>query len=54
MACIYSILKIPDKACDYLRKSIEKGHKNWDEITNDKDLDNIRGEDCYKTIIKDK
>jgi len=53
-ACMYSIQRIPDKACYYLLKSIEKGYKDWDWIKKDKDFDNIRNEDCYKIIIKDK
>ena len=53
-ACMYSVLNMPDKACEYLKTSIEKGYKNWDWITQDKDFDNIRALDCYKAIMKDK
>ena len=54
VACMYSVLNMPDKACEYLRTSIEKGYKDWDGITKDKDFDNIRAVDCYKAIMKDK
>ncbi len=51
LSCIYSLKKNTKKACYYLKKSIEKGNKNWGYIVQDKDLDNIRIDDCYKELV---
>ena len=50
---MYSVLNIPDKACEYLWTSVEKGYKNWDYRKKDKGFDNIRAVSCYKAIDKE-
>lgn len=52
VACIYSVLEIPDKACHYLNKAVEGGYKNFEWIEKDKDFDNIRNETCYQEIMR--
>jgi tetratricopeptide (TPR) repeat protein len=49
MACIYSV-----RACEQLRKSVEKGFKDWDSMEKDEDLDTIRSSPCYKEIMRKK
>ena len=53
-ACLYSVLNKPEKACDYLKKSIQKGYSDWNWIKKDKDFDNIRNSSCYKEIMAGK
>jgi len=49
IACIRSV-----EACQWLKKSVENGYKDWDSLKIDKDLDNIRSSNCYKEIMKKK
>lgn len=52
VACLFSQLKQPAKAIDYLRKSFELGNRNFIHIMNDDDLDNIRQLADFKTLIQ--
>jgi tetratricopeptide (TPR) repeat protein len=49
MACIFSV-----RACELLRKSVENGFKDWNDMEKDADLDNIRNSSCYREIMKNK
>jgi len=51
VACMYSLQNRYEKACDYLKKSIQRGYKDWEHIKQDKDFDNIRNSSCYKEIM---
>lgn len=52
-ACLFSQLKQPAKAIDYLRKSFELGNRNFIHIMHDDDLDNIRQLPEFKTLIQE-
>ena len=51
LACMYSIQNKVEKSLDFLKKAIEKGYDNWDNIRSDKDLENVRGSSVYKKLI---
>jgi tetratricopeptide (TPR) repeat protein len=53
IACMYSRLKQVDKSIKWLKKAIDKGYANWENIKKDGDLDNIRDDKAYKELIKD-
>jgi Flp pilus assembly protein TadD len=52
MACIFSIQNNADLACQWLKKAIEKGYKDWKHLKGDKDFDSIRNTSCFQEIIK--
>jgi tetratricopeptide (TPR) repeat protein len=54
MACLYSLKKDTAKACDFLKKAIEKGHDDWKALKKDDTLDNIRQTPCYTDILAGK
>lgn len=51
LSCTYSLLNNKSLALDYLDKSIKAGYYNYTHIQADKDLDNIRKEKRYYTLI---
>ncbi len=54
MACLYSVNNHIAEACTWLNKAIVAGYTNWEHIKKDNDLDNVRNDACYKTIISGK
>lgn len=52
LACVYSRLKITDKALDHFEKSLISGYANLSHISEDTDLDHIRSAAGFKTIIE--
>jgi tetratricopeptide (TPR) repeat protein len=53
IACMYSRLKRVDESIEWLKKAIDKGYTNWENLKKDGDLDNIRDDKAYKELIKD-
>lgn len=53
MACAQARLGDKKSSVDLLRKAVEAGFKDKEWIEIDKDLEPIRGEDGYKTLIAD-
>ena len=51
LACMYSIQNRVEKSIDFLKKAVEKGYDNWDNIKNDRDLENVRSSPYYKELI---
>jgi hypothetical protein len=51
IACSYSLLGMIDLAFSSLNKSINFGYKDLKHLETDSDLDRLRGEEQYKTII---
>lgn len=54
MACLYSVNNQTTDACAWLDKAIIAGYSNWEHIKKDNDLDNIRSDACYKTLMSGK
>jgi len=52
-ACLYSRLKMTDKALFYLNKCLSMGYKRFSHIVIDHDLDNIRELPEFKTLIQE-
>lgn len=52
LACIYSLQKDKEKALAYFKQSLESGYNDLAHISEDTDLDNIRGLPGFKTIIE--
>jgi hypothetical protein len=50
---MYSRLKQVDESIEWLKKAIDKGYANWENIKKDGDLDNIRDTYAYKELIRD-
>jgi hypothetical protein len=51
IACIHAQRNDPGQACSWLRKSIDHGYADWDQIKQDSDLDSIRNTPCYQSIM---
>jgi len=51
LACMYSMQNMVEKSLDFLKKAIEKGYDNQDNIRNDRDLENVRNTSGYKQLI---
>ena len=52
MACIYSLIGEKQKAIGYLTQSLKDGWKDFLHIERDTDLDNIRGEADFISVVK--
>jgi len=52
MACFYSLISDPANALNYLEKALQKGFDNFDHISTDTDMDNIRSLQGFKTLIE--
>lgn len=52
LSCFYSLKNNKKEALKFLKKAIELGYRDFDYIENDKDLNNLRNETKYKSIIK--
>lgn len=52
-ACLYSIMGEKEKSISYLRKALELGYRRFAHIKRDRDLNNIRDEESYKTLIEE-
>ena len=52
LACMYSMQNRVEKSIGFLKRAIEKGYDNWDNIKNDRDLENVRGTSGYKELVK--
>jgi hypothetical protein len=50
---MYARLKRVDESIEWLKKAIDKGYTNWENIKRDGDLDNIRDTSAYSELIKD-
>jgi tetratricopeptide (TPR) repeat protein len=53
IACIYARQKKAEESIDWLKKAIENGYDDWKLIKTDKDLDNIRGSEYYKELVRE-
>jgi tetratricopeptide (TPR) repeat protein len=51
-ACCYARQERPEPALENLRLSIELGFRDFEHMAKDTDLDSIRGDDRYKTLLK--
>jgi len=53
IACLYSLQNKTEDSIEWLKKAIQQGYNDWRLIMTDKDLENIRGSEQYKKIIKE-
>lgn len=53
LSCIYSLRGKKDLALKTLKEAIEMGFDDYEWIRLDRDLDNIRGEEEFKSILRD-
>lgn len=53
IACGYSLLGDADQALEWLRKAIDAGYDDTNNMKGDSDLDTIRGDARYKQIIEE-
>ncbi|MBI3725118.1 hypothetical protein HY251_14365 [bacterium] len=53
VACGYALLKKPKKACDWLKKSFDRGFLDLAHVSRDTDLDPIREDERFKTLVDD-
>ena len=51
LACVYSILKDEEKACNFLSSAIKKGFSDISYMRQDPDLFNIRQKECFKRLL---
>jgi clan AA aspartic protease (TIGR02281 family) len=52
-ACLHSLMNEKDSALVYLRRSFEKGYREFDHINRDHDFDNIRNLPEFKALIEE-
>jgi clan AA aspartic protease (TIGR02281 family) len=52
-ACLYSIMGEKDSALVYLRKSFDKGYREFEHISRDNDFDGIRNLPEFKALINE-
>jgi tetratricopeptide (TPR) repeat protein len=52
IACIYARQKQIDDSIEWLTKAVDKGFNNWKFLQSDPNLDNIKGTEQYKAILK--
>lgn len=50
-ACIYSLMNDKEKAISYFRKAMETGCRQFEHISRDGDLDNIRNMEEFKNLV---
>ena len=51
IACLYSLQNKKTDALDWLKKAIDSGYNNWDQLKKDPDLENIRQTSLYKRLV---
>ena len=51
LACSYSLLKMKDAAIKALKKAIELGYDDFDYLSTDKDLENIKTDKRFKQLL---
>ena len=52
IACVYAKEGNLTLSIEWLKKSLDKGFKDWNLIKKDKDLDNVRSTPFYKNLIQ--
>jgi len=52
IACVYAKEGNVNLSIEWLKKSLDKGFKDWNLLKTDKDLDNIRTSHFYKDLIQ--
>lgn len=53
ISCLHAIQGRKAEAVDWLRRAVEKGYDNWEKLKTDPDLNNIRNEAGYRSLIKE-
>jgi len=51
-ACLYSLMGDVNQALSYLSTALQQGYKDFFHISRDPDLDNIRGQLRFKSLVK--
>jgi tetratricopeptide (TPR) repeat protein len=51
MACLSSLSGHTEDACRWLKKTMDRGFRNLEQIKQDRDFDNIRNAPCYREIM---
>ncbi len=54
LACAYSVDGKVEKACEYLKASVDNGYKEFNNIKTDNDMANVREHKCYKDLMANK
>jgi tetratricopeptide (TPR) repeat protein len=52
MACLYSLQGMNDESLEWLGKALEKGFDNFDHLETDADMENARGTQEFKELLK--
>ena len=52
IACLYAQQDIPDKALAWLKKALDRGYANWNQIQTDEDLESIRNTKEFRKLIR--
>ena len=52
LSCTYSLLNEVPKALEYLNKAVEAGYSNYTHLMQDQDMDNIRHEKKFQSLMK--
>ena len=54
IACMYARQDNAEDSIRWLKRAIEKGFKDWDALSKEKTLENIRGSSYYKQLMKNR
>ena len=52
LACLYSLLSKKDRALKYFEDALKNGFDDFDHISKDTDIDNIRNEAGFKQLLE--
>lgn len=52
IACMYAKKQMPKESLAWLKKALDKGYKNWNQIQTDNDLELIRNTKGFKRLIR--
>ncbi len=53
LACIYSLLNKINLSCEYIKKAIDLGYKNWKQMKNDEEFKNTYKSECFQKLMRE-
>jgi tetratricopeptide (TPR) repeat protein len=53
IACVYSRQNKKNDAVEWLQKAVDRGYDNWNNLTSDPDLDNIKDEPGFRKLMEE-
>jgi tetratricopeptide (TPR) repeat protein len=51
IACLHAVTNDPVAACHWLKDAIDHGYNDWENLAQDRDLENLRQAPCFREIM---